>query len=238
MANRMNVAAGLANNNDLIVIASGWSLKSAEKTEEHPHDYALGAVLRPWVSRSSDGGKTWTVGKEAFPVAEEGMTEFIPFGDILPGADGSLRALAYAQSADKVTNKLSMFRSDDDGKTWKLMSAISDGHDETEFSKGHNETAFFHLGEGHWIAAARRWKAGAATDMFRSDDDGKTWKLDGPLTEESQHPAHILQLNDGKLVLTYGNRIPGNFEVAVKVSEDGGKTWSDEKQIVNDLLVS
>jgi len=231
-ANRMNVAAGLAGNGDLVVIASGWSLKPGENPDD---PLSLVAVLRPWVSRSSDGGRNWKVSKLAFPVAEPGMTEFIPFGDILPGADGSLRVLAYAQSEDKVTNKVSMFRSDDDGKTWAHMSVISDGHNETAFSKGHNETAFFHLGDGNWIAAARRWKAGAATDLFRSEDDGKTWQIDHQLTQESQHPAHFLQLNDGKLLLTFGNRIADQFGVATKTSEDGGATWSEELLLISDL---
>jgi len=237
-ANRMNVAAGKANNGDLLVIASGWSLKAIEKTEDASQRYELKDVLRPWVSRSSDGGRHWNVSQQAFPAGEPGMTEFIPFGDILPGADGSLRVLAYAQSDDKATNKVSMFRSENDGKNWVQLSVISDGLGETAFSKGHNETAFFHLGEGKWIAAARRWRAGAATDLFRSADDGNTWQLDHQLTQESQHPAHLLLLNDGRLLLTYGNRVPGNFGVATKISEDRGVSWSEEVQVVNDLMVS
>ena len=102
--NRMNVAEGLAGNGDLIVIASRWSLKATENPDDPP---SLVAVLRPWISRSSDGGRNWEVNEQAFPVAGLGMTEFIPFGDIMPGADGSLRVLAYAQSANKVTNKVS-----------------------------------------------------------------------------------------------------------------------------------
>lgn len=231
-ANRMNVAAGLAGNGDLVVIASGWSLKPTSNPKE---PLTTDAVLRPWVSRSSDGARTWSVEKEAFPLAEPDMTEFIPFGDILSGEDGSLRVLAYAQSLDKKTNKVSMFRSENDGRTWELMSFISDGSNETEFSNGHNETAFFHLGGGQWIAAARRWKAGQALDLFRSDDDGQTWQFDSPLTEPSQHPAHLLRLDTGHLLLTYGNRIAGQFGVAAKISQDEGKTWNEEFLIIDDL---
>ena len=231
-ANRMNVAAGLAGNGDLVVIASGWSLKPTSNPDE---PRTTDSILRPWVSRSSDGARTWSVEKEAFPLAEPGMTEFIPFGDILSGEDGSLRVLAYAQSLDKKTNKVSMFRSENDGRTWELMSFISDGSNETEFSNGHNETAFFHLGGGQWIAAARRWKAGQALDLFRSDDDGKTWQYDSPLTEPGQHPAHLLRLDTGHLLLTYGNRIAGQFGVAAKISQDEGKTWNEEFLFIDDL---
>ena len=231
-ANRMNVAAGLASNGDLVVVASGWSLKPANADGTRD----LIAVLRPWVSRSSDGGRTWTVAKEAFPVGEPSMTEFIPFGDILPGADGSLRVLAYAQSTDKTTNKVSMFRSDDDGKTWTTMSFISDGKNVAAVPTGHNETAFMHLGDGKWIAAARRWRAGQAMDLFHSNDDGKSWQYGEQLTEDSQHPGHLLRLDNGNLLLTYGNRIKGQYGVAVKVSKDQGKTWGEPSLVVDDLL--
>lgn len=230
-ANRMNVAAGLASNGDLVVIASGWSLKPANADGTRD----IIAVLRPWVSRSTDGGRTWTVGKEAFPLAEPSMSEFIPFGDILKGADGSLRVLAYAQAADKSTNKVSMFRSDDDGKTWTTMSFISDGKNVAEVPTGHNETAFMHAGDGNWIAAARRWRAGQAMDLFHSNDDGKSWQYGGQLTQDSQHPGHLLRLDNGGLLLTYGNRIKDQYGVGVKVSTDQGKTWSEPSLIVDDL---
>ena len=230
-ANRMNVAAGRASNGDIVVIASGWSLKPANAQGAR----GLIDILRPWVSRSSDAGRTWTVAKKAFPTAEPSMTEFIPFGDILPGADGSLRVLAYAQAVDKETNKVSMFRSDDDGKTWKTMSAISDGKNVAAVPTGHNETAFMHLGNGKWIAAARRWRAGQAMDLFHSNDDGKSWQYGSQLTKDSQHPGHLLRLDNGGLLLTYGNRIKGQYGVAVKFSTDEGKTWSEPSLIVDDL---
>lgn len=231
-ANRMNVAAGMANNGDFVVVASGWSL-TLPSTPGAARNII--SVLRPWVSVSSDGGRTWKIKKDAFPLAEKDMTEFIPFGDILPGNDGSMRVLAYAQSMDKKINKVSMFRSIDDGKTWRWLSLVSDGYKVKESMDGHNETAFFHLGGGKWIAAARRWGGGQALDLIRSDDDGKTWRYDQALTESNQHPAHLLRLNNGHLLLTYGNRISGQFGVAIKISQDEGKTWSDEFLVIDDL---
>lgn len=230
--NRMNVAAGASGKGELLVIASGWSLSPGEKPDSLLN---LVAVLRPWVSRSKDGGRTWETGKSAFPEAQPGMTEFIPFGDILAGADGSLRVLAYAQSLDKAVNKVSIFRSDDDGANWKWVSFISEGKAETAFAGGHNETAFFHNGQGHWIAAARRWSAGQAMDLFESTDDGKSWKMTGSLTDDNQHPGHITSLKDGRLLLTYGNRKAGQKGVAVKISGDKGKTWEDELIVIDDL---
>ncbi len=235
MTNRMNVAAGLAGNGDLIVIASGWSLKESGKQDGL---FNLMSVIRAWVSRSKDGGKTWKVDDKAFPAREPGFTEYIPFGDILKANDGSLRVLAYNQSNDKAVNTVSMFRSTDDGKSWKWYSRISDAQNATAFSKGHNETAYFHVGGGKWIAAARRWKQGQAMDLFNSDDDGKTWKMTGWLTEANQHPAHITRLKNGDLLLTFGNRQKGANGVAVKISKDNGQTWGETQLIVGDLASS
>lgn len=119
--NRMNVAAGLAKNGDLLVIVSGWTLKDPKELGGVP--YGNNEVLRPWVSRSPDGGKTWSVRKEAFPSAEQDMSEFIPFGDIIPGKDGALRVLAYSRSSDLETNKVAMFGAEmmvGAGKLWLL----------------------------------------------------------------------------------------------------------------------
>lgn len=235
--NRMNVAAGAASNGDMIIIGSGWRLKPVVPGQLREFD----TVIRPWISRSSDGGRTWNVEKKAFPRPEKGTTEYIPFGDILPGNDGSLRVLVYAGTEGKVQHKVFMFQSRDDGKSWQLLSLISDGSSSPAAAdKGHNETALFHLGEGKWLAAARRNREGKtpgrALDLFTSDDDGRTWKYDQALTENNQHPAHIQKLSDGRLLLTYGNRVKGEYGVAVKFSSDNGKTWGAEKLLIDDLI--
>lgn len=232
MTNRMNVAAGLADNGDLIVIASGWSLKESGKQDGL---FNLMSIIRAWVSRSKDGGKSWKVDEKAFPAAETGFTGYIPFGDILKANDGSLRVLAYNQSNDKAINTVSMFRSNDDGRTWKWFARMSDGKNATAFASGHNETAFFHTGNGKWIASARRWKEGQAMDLFSSDNDGKKWRMEGPLTGANQHPGHITRLKNGDLLLTFGNRKKGVNGVAVKTSKDNGKTWGETEQILDDL---
>ncbi len=228
MRNRMNVAAGLAKNGELIVIASGWSLKAGEEVGSAP---SLVDVLRPIVSRSTDGGHTWSVNREGFPKAEGDMTELIPFGDIIVAEDGSLRVVAYAQSKDKIINKTSMYRSTDDGYSWTFYSRISNGDVESGEARGHNETAIYKVRGGAWIAAARRWKDGQAMDLFRSEDDGRSWFRSGELTEAKKHPGHLTRLESGNLLLTYGNRV--EHGVAIKISSDEGKTWSEEKQLLN-----
>ena len=54
---RMNLAAGLARNDDLVVLCSGWD-KRDMSAPRHAR------ILKPWICRSSDGGRTWQVSKD------------------------------------------------------------------------------------------------------------------------------------------------------------------------------
>jgi hypothetical protein len=224
-ANRMNLSAGPAKNGDLVVVTSGWSLKK----DAQGKFTVLDQILAPWVCRSTDDGRTWQTAKQnAFPAPAGGFTHYIPFGDILPGGDGALRMAAYGREEKSKIDSVWFFRSEDDGRTWKLQSRINEGN---------NETAIFHLGAGKWLAAARTIPAaGQRLDLFRSNDDGQTWSAPEPLTAASQHPAHLQRLQDGRLLLTYGNRLVGKFGVQVKLSSDEGKTWGEPITLVDDAI--
>jgi hypothetical protein len=214
---RMNHAAGLAANGDLVVLCSGWTNK---KQPQRPKQSNFrDDILRSWVCRSSDGGRTWSQNK-MFPARESGWSEHIPFGDISIAADGSLRTSTYQGKFKDETKSTKIshwrawqFRSDDDGKTWRAVNIIGPRH---------NETSLFHAGGRKWLAAARI----DAVELFASDDDGATWS--GPLrvTQRNEINAHLARLQDGRLLLTYGNRVKGQFGVLAKLSTDEGKTWS------------
>lgn len=228
LTNRMNVAVGLAKNGDLLVLCSGWLLKPAEVPNP-----ARASIIPAWISHSSDGGKNWLVDKKSFPSAESGRTEYIPFGDVCTADDGSLRASCYSiisgsEGNRATSNHTFMFRSNDHGHTWTRMSTISTAH---------NETALFHAGKGSWLAVARGGNT-ASLDLFRSVDDGQTWQMQQPLSDRSQVPAHLLRLKSGQLLLTYGNRLKGDYGIKAKVSDDNGDTWSREITLIDDLTGS
>jgi len=201
---RMNLAAGLASNRDLLVLCSGWDKRNA-KAPRHER------ILRPIVSRSRDGGRTWEVSKQ-FPHLPN-MSEFIPFGDIIQAKDGSLCVSAYAQTPGSkgYTYHCYFLRSLDDGRTWACVGTIAEGH---------NETALIQLPDGTWLAAARV----GHKDLYASTDNGSTWQPRAS-TASAQHPGHFLVLADGRVLLTHGDRRPGIEGVGVRISSDGGKTW-------------
>jgi BNR repeat-like domain len=219
---RMNLAAGLARNGDLIVLCSGWT--DVPQPPRPKQAKLRDGILRPWVCRSADGGRTWTRSPE-FPAAEAGWSEHIPFGDIFVADDGSLRTSTYqGKFADPAKSTKTSgwrswnLRSDDDGKTWGLVSIIGPKH---------NETALFHAGGQHWFAAARI----DAMEIFSSEDDGKTWTLLSRPTEKNEINGHLQRLKDGRVLLTYGVRIKDQHGVKAKFSSDEGKTWSPPLRI-------
>jgi len=215
--NRMNVAAGLTANGDLIVLASGWSNRYPPGKEGPPFRES---ILAPWVCRSSDGARTWSVDKQAFPAKGPRGGDCIPFGDVLAGKDGMLRAAIY-EVVNRRDDRVWIYRSPDDGKTWEQPAALDP-------NAYRNETALVHLGGGKWLAAARV----SELQLYASDDDAKTWQPRGALTEASQHPGHFFRLRDGGILLSYGNRT-ANRGVDVRVSRDEGKTWSEPWRVVD-----
>ncbi len=215
--NRMNVAAGLARNGDLMVISSGWSNRYAPGRKGAPFRQG---ILEPWVCRSADGGRTWSVDRQAFPAKGPRGGACIPFGDILPGNDGMLRAAIY-EVIDLRDDRVYVFRSPDDGKTWGQPAALDPDH-------YRNETALVHLGGGRWLAAART----SELQLYASEDDGRTWQARGPVTASSQHPGHVVRLRDGRLLLSYGNRT-ADRGVDVRFSRDEGQTWGEPVRVAD-----
>jgi len=219
--NRMNVAAGLATNGDLIVLASGWS-KRSPKGQLPPPD-AGAKVLPAWACRSRDGGRSWEVDKTAMPAAPlVDCCPLIPFGDVQVGSDGGLYAAAYAATSQGQHTSF-FLRSGDDGRTWNVRAVIG--------ANDYNETAILHLGEGCWLAAARTAKQ-EYLELFCSDDEGVTWRRDQTLSLPHQIPAHLLRLQDGRLLLVYGVRCPQHYGVCARLSRDGGTTWSRPVMLV------
>ncbi len=223
LTNRMNVAAGLASNGDLIVLCSGWSLAPKEGAAG---TLKLVSPLRTWVCRSSDGGRTWAVEKEAVPATSPEGETFVPHGAVLPGADGALRVAMYTGHPRGSGGPWHSYvlRSDDDGHIWSQPQPL-------DAKRPLNETFIFHTGGGHWVAVARH----SRLDLFESDDDARTWRCLGPLTEEQAFPGQIMKLRDGRLLLSNGNRAKGDEHVEVRLSGDEGKSWSAPLRVMDIL---
>ena len=224
-SNRALYAVGPTAKGELLAIAGGYG-DSEDKTGKR-------RLLQPVVTRSTDEGKTWEKVAD-FDAGFEHKFAAIPYGTITAGKDGSLRTVVYMTTRKDVTafndagNPFAahMVRSDDNGKTWGKPVMIG---------KGINETCALHLGKGEWIAVARTDdrpapEYGQELRQYRSTDDGLTWKDEGLLTGYHRHPAHLLRLKNGDVLLSYGNRKDAAIEV--RQSTDNGKTWGKPKRVI------
>ena len=217
--NRMNVAAGLAHNGDLVVLASGWSKRNQVGDYSSPHE---GEVLPMWVCRSTDGGKTWTHG-EGVEQPANASEHLIPFGDIILLPDGKLGVCIY-NWAPPANHDAQFYTSADDGRTWTRQAPVRLGNT--------NETTPLALQSGGLLAAARTL-GDQHLELFGSADQGASWDPLGPITLGFQHPGHLLQLHDGGVLLTYGIRNQGLYGVGTRLSRDEGKTWEPPRVVVD-----
>lgn len=225
---RFNHAIGVAPSGDLLVVSGGWDYDGPGPKDT----YKKKTLLRPTTSRSSDGGRTWTISHH-FPAGVDGMT-LVPFGSIQTGADGALRVAAFSYN-QKVKPRVDMcytIVSRDGGKTWTAGSVLG--------QPDANETDLLHLGAGRWLAAARNLgrndERGHSTDIYASDDDAGTWRRIATPTEANQHPGDLLRLADGRVLFAFGDRRPGHFGIGVKISADQGRTWTATTPLATGVL--
>lgn len=214
--NRMNVAAGLGHDDTLIVLASGWDKRPPKGQAQYGE---VGQTVLPmWTCLSEDGGRTWTRG-ENVPLPGDASQRIIPFGDIVRLSDGLLGVCIYSWEPPNGHNAY-FYTSADKGQSWRVCGTIRKGNT--------NETTPIALPDGRVLAVGRTLGA-AHLDLFESTDGGKSWADNGPVTGDHEHPGHLLQLKDGRLLLSHGRRCKANnpfyLGLGYKLSTDGGRTW-------------
>lgn len=179
-----------------------------------------------YVTRSTDGGRSWSPGKRSpetrRPPGDKKVvsTAVSPYGKIVQLKDGTaLMAVYYEATLTDGTQQFQswVFRSTDDGVTWDEPALIQiDG----------NETALTVLRDGTVLAAIRTSRAGYLK-IARSTDGGRTWGQSVAVTKDAEHPADLIPLRDGRVLMTFGER---NAPRGVQgwLSDDSGVTWKPE----------
>ena len=221
--NRMNLAAGLSNDGSLVTLVSGWG-------GEGFREYILPNV----VSRSQDNGRTWT--RKGSVELPEGEPIIIPFGDIIRLGGKKLAASAYGYVKGRKSNSAYLLFSYDDGYTWGEAAPMGIFGDKPGEYNDFNEVATLRIRPDRWLAAARTNRS-SDLELIVSEDEGKTWQVPetlskGTISRRYEHPAHLLELNDGRILLTYGIRW-GTQGIGARVSDDEGKTWSAPMVVIS-----
>ena len=212
----------------IIVTAQGTLLASWITTAEFEAeaDYAAAGAavtsemrerwLGSWVMRSTDGARSW---EEPIRVAA-----FAPHGPVQLD-DGRLLYLGNDAGDVNVIAE----ESTNDGRSWDTLGSVSHAP----------ETAHRGLGEPHLVEPV----GGRLVGLFRiggrepddrfvfqstSDDGGRTWTPARP-TSMLGFPPHAIRLEDDRLLVVYGLRMPPYGQRAC-VSDDGRQTWDRENE--------
>ena len=176
-------------------------------------DLKAGPYL-PCVVTSGDGGKTWSA-KRTLPSPVPNAS---PFGKIAVLRDGTALLSIY----EMPSNRVGVLRSRDSGKTWGDFSPLP----------GHDETQVVELPDGRLLAFTRIEEPGQhGLLLSQSADKGRTWTDSRKLLKAQQWPFDATVLKSGRLLLSYGSRV-GRFGAGVLLSDDGGKTWDESRQVL------
>lgn len=192
----------------------------------HLYDGSWADVEGPWVIRSRDDGRSWEppARVDSSPLPRAGTADAVlelPDGTLLMGIYG-------AHYPSRVCTSY-VVRSTDGGQTWGNAGLIArDPEERISFE----EPALALTPAGHLIAVLRAGEPRNYQYLYRafSYDGGRTWTELEP-TPMWGHPAHVLPLADGRLLCTYGYRRPP-FGVRACLSEDNGRTWDIEHEII------
>ena len=175
--------------------------------------------LGSWVRRSTDGGKTWGPPIRTHVSAPHGPIQL---------RDGRLLYVGIGKvDTQKV---IGVDVSADDGKTWKLLTTIQIAPGDTidYFWEPH----VVELRSGKLVAMFRyepKQRDDCHLRQAESTDGGRTWTI-AHATPIWGYPPHLLELQNGWLLVSYGRRREPFGERAC-LSRDGGETWDTAHEI-------
>jgi len=190
--------------------------RHANKLGDETRKYWLGN----WTRRSLDGGLSWEKPVKQLVSAPHEPIEL---------SDGRLLYVGTAFIQDKKI--IGVEQSADDGQTWQFISSIPMNADD-DVTYAH-EPHVVELSDGKLVAMFRYNPRDHGQSYLRqseSYDGGLTWTTSHK-TGIWGYPPHLLELDKGLVMVSYGVRREPFGEKAC-ISRDGGQTWETDKEIM------
>lgn len=184
-----------------------------------------------YLRESVDGGHRWgeirRVDAAPFEIAwTRGAIVEMPDGSLLLPLAGQLHKTYRAAREPMVTFLL---RSADRGVHWRYHGTIAHDH---HGGRDYDEPVMIRLSDGRLLCMLRshenprRDPPGGYLYMTSSVDGGASWTKPQK-TSMWGHPAHLLRLQDGRVLCTYGYRMHPAPGVRASLSKDGVE-WKPE----------
>lgn len=187
-----------------------------ERLSEEQRQQQLGV----WMLRSEDGGVTWSAPYDCLVNSPHGPIQL---------RDGRL---LYAGKDLWRTKRVGVCVSHDDGRTWEWLATLPAR--EGDNPEAYHELHAVETDEGRLVLQLRNHNPNNAGETLQaeSEDGGKTWTAPHSIGVWGL-PSHLMRLQDGRLLMTYGHRRQP-FGCQARLSGDGGRTWSEAMVIYGD----
>lgn len=176
---------------------------------------------------SQDRCKTWA---GPFKLPDFGRKAILARTDYIVNGKHDLYAFMASAKDNGEEGWPFMARTRDGAKTWEFVSWIGPQPGKGGYAIMPSTVRLSPTG---FLTLIRRKAVnnGEATywiEAYISDDNGETWKfLNKPTDTLGGNPGHLIRLDDGRLLLTYGYRRPP-YGIRAKLSSDDGQTWGEE----------
>ena len=170
--------------------------------------------------RSTDGGVNWSARYRVPLNSPHGPTQL---------RDGRLIFPGIARWTPQ--QKMGVCQSTDDGVTWEWLTDIPDRPEDRRFQSerrfNYLELTAVECDDGRIVCQLRNRDNpnDGETLQTESFDGGSAWTPLHPIGVWGT-PSHLIRLQDGRLLMTYGHRRPP-FGNQARVSQDNGTTWSE-----------
>jgi len=171
-------------------------------------------ALGVWMIRSTDGGVTFSGRYDCLVDSPHGPIQL---------ADG--RLLYAGKELWRGEHCVGVCESTNDGQTWCWLATLPTRDGDTHLN--YHELHAVEAADGRLIVQMRNHNKQNARETLQSEssDGGKTWTSPHAIGVWGL-PSHLLRLQDGRLLMTYGHRRPPYGNQA-RLSTDHGRTWSE-----------